>query len=93
MWACDTATFRWLPPEDWGIRPTVAHFKKEGPAYDDALSWLRGVPESGELDGCDGLRVGREAVADDTLIALLHQGTADRCRWDALVPHLTGRHT
>ena len=46
-----------------------------------------------ELDGCNGLRVGREAVADGTLLALPDQGTADECRWDALVPPLTGRHT
>ena len=46
-----------------------------------------------ELDGCDGLTVGFDAVADGTLLALLHQGTADGCRWDALMPHLTGRHT
>ena len=45
-----------------------------------------------ELDGCEGLRVGWEAVADGTLLALLHRDTANGCRWDALTPHLTGRH-
>ena len=46
-----------------------------------------------ELDGYDGLTVGWEAVADGALLALLHRGTADGCRWDALVPQLTGCHT
>ena len=46
-----------------------------------------------ELDGSNGLKVGWEAVADCTLLALLRRPTADRCRWDALVPHFTGRHT
>ena len=46
-----------------------------------------------ELDGRDGLRVGWEAVTDGTLLALLRRGTRDECRWDALVLHLTRRHT
>ena len=46
-----------------------------------------------DLDGCDGLRVRSEAVADGALLALLHRGTAEERRWDALVPHLIGRHT
>ena len=46
-----------------------------------------------ELDGCDGLNVGLEAVVDGTLLALLHRGTADWCRWDAPVLHLSGRQT
>ena len=45
-----------------------------------------------ELDGCKGLRVGWEAVADGTLLALLHRDTANGCQWDALTLHLTGRH-
>ena len=45
-----------------------------------------------ELDGCEGLRVGWEAVADGTLLALLHQDAANGCQWDALTPQLTGRH-
>ena len=81
--------------------------RKGGPGYGDALFWLGNVPEllllmlptdlaaalRQELDGCDGLKVGWEAVADCDLLALLHRGTADRCRWDTLVPHFTGRHT
>ena len=68
---CDTAKVWWLLPEDGGIRLTVAHFKKGGPTYDDALSWLGDLPGPlllllradpaaalrRELDGCDGLRV------------------------------------
>ena len=46
-----------------------------------------------ELDCCHGLRVGSEAVAVRTLLALLHQSMAARYQWDALVPHLSGRHT
>ena len=46
-----------------------------------------------ELDASDGLGEGWEAVREDTLMALLHLGTADGCRSDALVPHLTGRPT
>ena len=45
-----------------------------------------------ELDSCDGLRVGWEAVADGNLLALLQQYAADECQWGKLVPHLTGRH-
>ena len=85
----------------------MAHFKKEGPTYDDALSRLGDL--SGplllmlpinlrialrpELDGHDGLRLGSEAVADGAMLALLHRGAADECPWDALVPHVIGRHT
>ena len=77
-----------------------------GPVYDDALSRLgdtqgplllmfpTGIAAAlrQELDGCEGLRVGWEAVADGTLLALLHRDTANGCQWDALTPHLTGRH-
>ena len=45
-----------------------------------------------ELDGCDGLRVGWEAVAVGNLLALSHRDAADECQWGTLVPHLTGRH-
>ena len=45
-----------------------------------------------ELDSCEGLRVGWEAVADGTLLALLHWDAANGCQWDTLAPHLTGRH-
>ena len=74
--------------------------------YDDALSWLGDtqgplllmLPTDiaaelrQELDGCEGLRVGWEAVADGTLLALLHRNAANGCQWDALAPHLTERH-
>ena len=80
--------------------------KRGGPVYDDALSRLgdtqgplllmlpTGIAAAlrQELDGCEGLRVGWEAVADGTLLALLHRDTANGCQWDALTPHLTGRH-
>ena len=84
----------------------MAHFKTGGAVYDDALSRLgdtKGplllmLPTDlaaalrQELDGCEGLRVGWEAVADGTLLALLHRDAADGCQWDTLAPHLTGRH-
>ena len=84
----------------------MAHFKTGGPVYDDALSWLGDtlgplllmLPTNlaaalrQELDSCDGLWVGWEAVADGSLLALLHRGAAGECRWSTLVPHLTGRH-
>ena len=105
-WGHATATVRWQPPEDGATQLTVAHFKAGGPVYDDALSRLGDtqgplllmLPTSiaaalhRELDGCEGLRVGWEAVADGTLLALLHRDTANGCQWDALTPHLTGRH-
>ena len=83
----------------------MAHFKAGGPVYDDAMSWLGDtqgplllmLPTDitaalrQELDGCERLRVGSEAVVDGTLLALLHRDAANRCQWDALTPHLTGR--
>ena len=103
---CDAATIRWLPPEGGATRFTVAHFEDGGPPYDDALSRLRDIPGPlllmlptdvaaalrRELDVCTGPKPGWEAVADGTLLAILHRDAADGCRWDALVPHLTGRH-
>ena len=105
-WGHAAATVRWHPPEDGAAQLAVAHFKAGGPVYDDALSRLSDtqgplllmLPTDiaaalrQELDGCEGLRVGWEAVADGTLLALLHRDTANGCRWDALTPHLTGRH-
>ena len=93
-WGCDAATVWWLPPEDRATRLTVAHFTKGAPTYDDVLSRLGDNPGPlllmlptdfaaalrQELDGCGRLGVGLEAVADSTLLALLHQGTADGCR-------------
>ena len=104
-WGHDTGTVRWHPPEDGAARLAVAHFKTGGPVY-NALSRLgdtkgRLLPMlptdlaaalRQELDRCDGLRVGWEAVADGTLLALLHRDAADGCQWDTLAPHLTGRH-
>ena len=100
------ATVRWHPPEGGAAQLAVAHFKAGGPVYNDALSWLGDTQGPlllmlsthiaaalrQELDGCEGLRVGWEEVADGTLLALLHRDTANGCRWDALTPHLTGRH-
>ena len=77
-----------------GTRLTVAHFRDGGPTYDDALSRLSDVlgplvlmlPTDlaaalrWELDSCDGLKVGWEAVAEGTLLALLHPDTAEGCR-------------
>ena len=105
-WGHAAATVRWQPPEDGATQLTVAHFKAGGPVYDDALSRLgdtqgplllmlpTGIAAAlrQELDGCEGLRVGWEAVADGTLLALLHRDTANGCQWDTLTPHLTGRH-
>ena len=105
-WGHAAATVRWHPPEDGATQLTVAHFKAGGPVYDDALSRLGDTQGPlllmlltaiaaalrQELDGCEGLRVGWEAVADGTLLALLHRDTANGCQWDALTPHLTGRH-
>ena len=105
-WGHDTATVRWHPPEDEAARLAVAHFKAGESVYDDALSRLGDTqgpmllmlpndPAAAlrqELDGCDGLRVGWEAVADGTLLALLHQDAADGCQSDTLAPDLTGRH-
>ena len=94
------------PPEDGAARLAVAHFKTGGPVYDDALSRLGdtlgplllmlptdlAAAQRQELDSCDGLRVGWEAVADGNLLALLHHHAANECQWGTLVPHLTGRH-
>ena len=105
-WGHAAATVRWHPPEDGATQLTVAHFKAGGPVYGDALSRLgdtqgplllmlpTGIAAAlrQELDGCEGLRVGWEAVADGTLLALLHRDTANGCQWDALTLHLTGRH-
>ena len=106
-WGRDAATIRWRPPEGGAARPTVAHFKTRGPVYDDALSRLGDIlgplllmlPTDlaaalrQELDGCEGLRAGSEAVADGNLLTVLHRDAADECQWGALVPHLARRHT
>ena len=104
-WGHATASVRWHPQEDGAAQLAVAHFKTGGPVYDDALSRLGDtqgplllmLPTDlaaalrQELDSCDGLRVGWEAVADGTLLALLHRDAADGCRWDTLAPQITGR--
>ena len=106
-WGRDAATILWLPPEDGAARLAVAHFKTGGPVYYDALSrmgdtlgpLLLMLPTDlaaalrQELDSCDGLLVGWEAVADRSLLALLHQDAAGKYRWGTLAPHLTRRHT
>ena len=105
-WPHAAATVRWHPPEDGAAQLAVAHFKAGGPVYDDALSRLDDtqgplllmLPTDiaaalrQELDGCEGLRVGWEAVADGTLLPLLHRDAANGCQWDALTLHLIGRH-
>ena len=105
-WGHATATVRWHPPEDGAAQLAVAQFKAWGPVYDDALSRLGDTQGPllvmlstdiaaalrQELDGCEGLPVGWEAVADGTLLALLHRDAANGCQWDTLAPHLTGRH-
>ena len=105
-WGRDAATIRCPPLEGGAARLTVAHFKTGGSAYDDALSQLGDIlgplllmpPTSlatalcQQLDSCDGLRVGWEAVADGTLLALLHRNAADECQSETLVPHLTRRN-
>ena len=96
-----------FPLEGRAARLTVALVKIGGPVYDDALSRLGDVPGTLllmlltdlaaalrlELDSCKGLRVGWEAIADRHLLALLHRGNADECRWGALVPGLAWRFT
>ena len=105
-WGHAAATVWCHPPEDGAAQLSVAHFKAGGPVYAHALSRLGDtqgplllmLPTDvaaalrQELDGCEGLRVGWEAVADGTLLPLLHRDTANGCRSDALTPHLTGRH-
>ena len=105
-WGHDTATVRWHPPEDGAAQLAEAHFNTGGPVYDDALSRLGDTQGPllpmlstdlaaalrQELDGCEGLRVGSDAVADGTLLALLHRDAGNGCEWDTLAPHLTGRH-
>ena len=85
-WGCDTVTVRWLPPGKGDTWLTVSNFKDGGPMYNDALSRLSDVriplllmvPTDlsaalrRELDGCNWLKVGLDAVADGTLLALLH---------------------
>ena len=94
-WGHATATIRWHPPEDGAAQLAVAHFKTGGHVYDDALSRLGDTqgplllmlpidPAAAlrqELNGCEGLRVGWEAVADGTLLALLHRDAANGCQW------------
>ena len=99
-WGRDAATIRSLPPEGRAARLTVAHLKNGRPVYDDALSRLGDMLPTNlaaalrqELDSCEGLRPGWEAVADGNLLALPHQDAADVCQWGALVLHLAGRHT
>ena len=84
----------------------MAHFKARRPVYDDALSRLGDtqgplllmLPTDiaaalrQELDSCEGVRVGWEAVADGTLLAFLYRDAANGCQWDALAPRLTRRH-
>ena len=105
-WGHDTATVQWHPLEDGAAQLAVAHYKTGGPVYDDALSRLGDTQGAlllmlptdlaaalrQELHGCEGLRVGWEAVADGTLLALLHRDAANGCQWNTLAPHLTGRH-
>ena len=102
-WGRDAATIRCHPPEDGAARLAVAHFKTGGPVYNDALSRLDDtqgplllmLPTDlaaalrQELDSCDGLQVGLEAVADGNILALLNPDSADECQWGMLAPHLT----
>ena len=106
MWGHAAATVQWHPPEGGAAQLAVAHIKAGGPVYNNAPSRLgdtqgplllmlpTGIAAAlrQELDGCEGLQVGWEAVTDGTLLALLHRDTANGCRLDALTPHLTGRH-
>ena len=93
-WERDAAAVGWLPPEGGGTQLTVAHFRKRGPSYDDALSRLGGFPGRlflmlpadlaialrRELNDHDGLRVVRKAVANGALLALLHRDHANGCQ-------------
>ena len=92
-WGRDAATIRWIPPEGGATWLTLAHFKDGGRTYDDALSWLGDIPRPlplmlptdlaaalrRELESCEGRMVGWEAIADGTLLALLHRDVADGC--------------
>ena len=93
-------------PEGGASRLTVAHFKTGEPVYDDTLSRLGDIlgplflmlpiayadALRQELDSCDGLQVGWEAVADGSLLALLHRDAADECQSGTLLLHLTARY-
>ena len=79
------------PPRGRGRPARRGALQNWGPVYDDALSRLGDtqgplllmLPTDlaaalrQELDGCEGLRVGWEAVADGTLLALLHRDAAN----------------
>ena len=82
------------PPGRRATRLTVAHFKDGVPTYDDALPWLGDIlgplllmlttdlaaALRRELDRCEGLTVGSEAIADRILLAFLHRNVADGCQ-------------
>ena len=85
----------------------MAHFKTGGPVHDATLSRLGDIvgplllmlptePATAlcqELDGCERMRAGWEAVADGSLLTLLHRDAAEECQWGALVRHLAGHPT
>ena len=106
-WGRNAAAIRCVSSEGGAARLTVAHFKTGGPVYDDALSWLGDIlgplllmlPTNlaaalrQELDSCNGLRVGLEAVADGNLLALLHRDAGDEWHTGApphRAPHVYG---
>ena len=96
----------WLSPEGGDSRLIVAHFRKGGPAYDDALSCLGNLPGRllillptdlavklrCQLDNHHRLRVGWETVSSGALLALIHWDDTDEYRWNALVTHLDEHH-
>ena len=78
-------------PSSCNVKGGIPSSRRYLPTYlpGPLLLMLPGNPTAGlrrELDICDGLRVGLEAVAD-SLLALLQRGTADDRQWDALLPH------
>ena len=99
-WGHDTAIVQWHPRGGRGRPARRGALQTWGagirrhpvPAGRHPGALAPHAPHRPCTDGCEGLRVGWEAVADGTLLALLHRDAANGCQWDTLAPHLTRRH-
>ena len=95
-----------FPPEVGDTQGTMAHVRKGGLQCNHALSRLSGLPGPLPLmlpsnlatalrrklgDNAE-VRVHWEAVANGTLLVLLHRCGAGGYRWDALLPQFNKRH-